>query len=85
MSQFKDALDELFVSKLGYEFQGIKLPKPDLDGSENIEEISKEYSARGIDVTLTICSDRIIEFQKKVIRYYKSNYPDSHFEFEAKI
>lgn len=81
MSTYRDILDELFISKLGFEFQGDKLAKPEIDGVENIKEISKEYSAKGIDVVVVICNDRIIEFQKKVIQYYKSNFPDSHFLF----
>lgn len=81
MPNFRDTLDELFIEKLGFEFKGDKLAKPDIDGLDNIIEISKEYSAKGIDVVVVICIDRIIEFQKKVIKYYKSLFPDSHFLF----
>lgn len=81
MSQFREALDELFVTKLGFEFKGESIPKPDIAGNENVIEISREYSARGIDVLLVICKDRMIEFQKKTIKFYKSFHPDSHLIF----
>lgn len=81
MSKFRDVLDELFVSKLGFEFKGESIPTPDIDGKENIISISREYSAKGIDVFVVECKDRIIELQKKTIMFYKSLHPDSHFLF----
>jgi len=81
MSNFRDTVDELFVSKLGFEFVGKSLPKPDVAGAENIINISKDYSANGIDVIIVECKDRIPEFQKQVIKANKKHFPNSHFLF----
>jgi hypothetical protein len=81
MSNFRDTLDELFVTKLNYEFVGDELPKPSIDGRENIISISKEYAATGVDVVVVECKDRITEFQKKVIKHHKVLFPNAHFMF----
>lgn len=81
MSNFRDTLDELFVTKLNYEFVGDELPKPAIDGQENIIAISKEYAATGIDVVVVECKDRITEFQKKVIKHHKVLFPNAYFMF----
>ncbi|MDD8018257.1 MAG: Eco57I restriction-modification methylase domain-containing protein [Bacteroidota bacterium] len=81
MANFRDTLDELFVTKLNFEFIGTQLPIPLISGSENILKISKEYSARGIDVILAECKDRSFEFQKQVIKAHKSDFPNAHFLF----
>jgi len=81
MPDYRELLDELFVKKLGYEFQGEELPNPEIDGKENIVSLSREYSANGVDVIVANCEDRIPEFQKKLIKHYKLRFPDSHFLF----
>ena len=81
MADYRTTLDELFVSKLGYEFVGTELPRPNIDGNENLIEISKEYSGQGVDVIVAECLDRIPEFQKKVIKHHKLQFPNSHFLF----
>ncbi len=81
MSDYRETLDELFVTKLGFEFSGLALPVPIIPGSENILNISKEYSANGIEVIVTECKDRIPEFQKQVIKAHKRLFPNSHFLF----
>lgn len=81
MNNIKPNLDSLFVEKLGYEFKGEHLPVPEIEGSDNIIEISKEYSGGGINVITVYCKDRITEFQKKVIQSQKSHFPNSHFLF----
>ncbi len=81
MSNYRDTLDELFVSKLGFEYSGTALPIPEIPSKENILRISKEYSANGIDVIVTECKDRIPEFQKQVIKAHKKHFPNSHFLF----
>ena len=81
MSNFRDTLDELFVTKLGYEFVGDALPKPDVAGKENIIAISKEYTFAGVAVVAVECKDRIAEFQKKVISFHKQLFPNAYFIF----
>jgi len=81
MKNYRDSLDEIFVSKLGYEFRGLPLPVPEIDGRANLTALSKEYSANGVDVILAECKDRIPEFQKKLIQHFKNQFPDSHFLF----
>lgn len=81
MSNFRDTLDELFVNKLNFEFVGTQLPIPSIPNLENITSISKEYTARGIDVIVAVCKDRIPEFQKQVIKAHKSDFPNAHFLF----
>lgn len=81
MDGYSDLLDELFVTKLGYEFRGTSLPFPTIDGHHNLISLSKAYSANGVDVIFAECNDRILEFQKKLIQSYKRQFPDSHFLF----
>ena len=78
MKHYRDTLDELFVTKLGFEFVGSALPKPEIPGNENIINLSKEYSANGIDVILVECKDRIPEFQKHVIKAHKKQIGRAH-------
>ncbi len=81
MASYRDKLDDLFVDKLSYEFTGEILAKPDIEGNDNIIEISKEYSGNGIDVLVVECYDRILELQKKLIKNQKNYFPNSHFLF----
>ena len=81
MELYRDKLDDLFIDKLNYEFTGEILAKPDIEGKDNIIEISKEYSGNGIDVLVVECYDRILEFQKKLIKNQKNYFPNSHFLF----
>jgi hypothetical protein len=81
MGTFQETLAELFNEKLQYEYSGIQLPIPKIDGSENIINYTKEYEGLGIDIILVECKDRIIEFQKKLIKSEKSLFPNAHFLF----
>ncbi len=81
MTGYRNKIDSLFVENLGYIFTGESLPIPEIDGNENVLSISKEYSGGGIDVILVECADRILEFQKKLIKNQKTFFPNSHFLF----
>lgn len=81
MTDFRSNIDSLFVENLGFDFTGESLPIPEIEGNENIINISKEYSGSGIDVILVECNDRILEFQKKLIKNQKPFFPNSHFLF----
>lgn len=81
MSQFQETLAELFNEKLQYDYIGMQLPLPEIDGSENIINYTKEYEGLGVDIILVECKDRIIEFQKKLIKSEKSLFPNAHFLF----
>lgn len=64
MSNFQDTLDELFVEKLNFQYEGTPLPTPEIEGVENIENYSREYIGLETIILLVECKDRIIEFQK---------------------
>jgi hypothetical protein len=82
MNDFRETLDELFIEKLGYSGIYDKMSKPDIDGKENINEISHEYTnSQGVDVIMVECEDRIKDLQKQVIKYYKEKFPNGHFLF----
>ncbi|WP_418510389.1 Eco57I restriction-modification methylase domain-containing protein [Corallibacter sp.] len=81
MSNFQETLEEFFVENLDYEFIGQELPTPELDGNENILNYSKEYHGNGLDIIVVECSDRIVEFQKKLIKSEKTHFPNAHFLF----
>ena len=81
MSNFQDTLEEFFIKNLDYEFVGQELPTPEIDGNENILGYSKEYHGNGLDIILVECSDRIVEFQKKLIKSEKAHFPNAHFLF----
>ena len=65
MSNFQDTLEEFFIEQLNYNYDGLALPTPDINGKENILNYTKEFEGLGIDIILVECKDRIIEFQKK--------------------
>jgi hypothetical protein len=81
MSNFQELLDESFVDQLGYEIASNPLPTPEMEGSDNILNYSKEYQGNGIDIIVVECKDRLIEFQKKLINNQKSFFPNAHFLF----
>jgi hypothetical protein len=81
MGTFQETLAELFNEKLQYEYIGMQLPLPEIDGSENVINYTKEYEGLGVDIILVECKDRIIEFQKKLIKSEKSLFPNAHFLF----
>lgn len=81
MKHYQTYLDELFIDELGFTMDASPLPTPDIAGSENIESIEKAYSAKGIDVIVVDCRDRIVEFQKKLINDQKRDFPNAHFLF----
>jgi Eco57I restriction-modification methylase len=81
MTNFQDTLDELFSDKLNFQYNGQPLPTPEIDGNENIINYTKEYEGLGTDIILVECNDRIIEFQKKLIKNQKSFFPNAHFLF----
>ena len=66
MSHFQELLDESFIDQLNYEYVGSDLPTPEMQGSDNILNYSKEYQGNGIDIIVVECKDRLIEFQKKL-------------------
>lgn len=49
MSNFQELLDESFIEQLNYEYVGNDLPTPEIEGSENILNYSKEYQGNGVD------------------------------------
>jgi hypothetical protein len=79
MNNIKPNPDKLFVEMLGYEYKGEQFPIPEIEGSGNIIEISKEYSGGGINGITVYCKDRINEFQKKVIQSQKDHFPILYF------
>lgn len=81
MSNYQETLDELFVDKLGYDQVYQDLPIPEIDGSENIISYRQDYHSNGLDIIVVECQDRIIEFQKKLIKTEKSSYAHAHFLF----
>lgn len=81
MKNHRELLDELFVVKLNFEYAGSPLARPSIPNADNILAISKEYSARGIDVIAVECKDRILEFQKQVIKSQRTDFPNAHFLF----
>lgn len=81
MSNFQDTLDEFFSENLNYEYIGLELPTSEIDGKENIISYSKEYQGKGIDIIVVECHDRIIEFQKRLIKNQKAHFPNAHFLF----
>ncbi len=81
MSDFQETLDELFNEKLNFEYDGRPLPTPEIDGNENIINYTKEYVGFETIILLVICTDRIIEFQKKFIKSQKVLFPNAHFLF----
>ena len=81
MSNFQETLDELFNEKLNFEYDGTPLPTPEIDGNENILNYTKEYVGFETIILLVVCSDRIIEFQKKFIKSQKVLFPNAHFLF----
>jgi Eco57I restriction-modification methylase len=81
MANFQDTLAELFSDKLNFQYNGQPLPTPEIDGNENIINYTKEYEGLGTDIILVECNDRIIEFQKKLIKNQKSFFPNAHFLF----
>ena len=82
MTEYREKLDTLFVEDLGYEIMAEPLPIPeDIDGVDNIIDISKEYSGKDVDVIFVECKDKIFEFEKKLIRHFKSYFPNSYFLF----
>lgn len=81
MSEFQETLDELFNEKLNFEYDGTPLPTPEMDGNENIVNYTKEYVGFETMILLVVCTDRIIEFQKKFIKNQKIIFPNAHFLF----
>lgn len=81
MSNYQDLLDESFIEELNYEYVGNNLPIPEIEGKENIQYYSKEYQGNGIDIIVVECMDRLVEFQKKLIKNQKNFFPNSHFLF----
>lgn len=81
MSNFQELLDESFIDQLNYEYVGNDLPTPEMEGSDNILNYSKEYQGNGIDIIVVECKDRLIEFQKKLIKNQKNFFPNAHFLF----
>ncbi|MEB8328321.1 Eco57I restriction-modification methylase domain-containing protein [Flavobacteriaceae bacterium KMM 6897] len=81
MSNFQDTLEEFFIEQLNFEYNGLELPAPEIDGNENILNYTKEFEAQGVDILLVECKDRIIEFQKKLIKNQKNQFPNAHFLF----
>lgn len=81
MSNFQETLDELFNEKLNFEYDGTPLPTPEIEGNENIINYTKEYVGFETMILLVVCSDRIIEFQKKFIKSQKILFPNAHFLF----
>lgn len=81
MSNYQQTLDELFIDTLNYTYEGYQLPTPEIEGNENILSYSKDYKGLGVDIIVVECKDRIIEFQKKLIKDQKSLFPNAHFLF----
>ncbi len=81
MSNYQDLLDESFIEELNYEYVGNNLPIPEIEGNDNIQYYSKEYQGNGIDIIVVECEDRLVEFQKKLIKNQKSFFPNAHFLF----
>jgi len=81
MSNYQELLDESFIDQLNYEYVGSELPTPEMEGSDNILNYSREYQGNGIDIILVECKDRLIEFQKKLIKNQKNFFPNAHFLF----
>lgn len=81
MFEFQDTLDELFVEKLNFQYDGTALPTPEIESCDNIESYTKEYIGLETIILLVVCKDRIAEFQKKLIKNQKSLFPNAHFLF----
>ncbi|WP_026837073.1 Eco57I restriction-modification methylase domain-containing protein [Gillisia sp. JM1] len=81
MSKYQDLLDESFIEQLNYEYIGDDLPTPEIEGKHNILNYSKEYQGNGIEIIVVECEDRLVEFQKKLIKNQKSFFPNAHFLF----
>lgn len=81
MNDIQDKLDKIFIDQLEYEYEPHELLVPDIDGSENILNYSREYTAHDINIIVVICKDRRVEFQKEFIKKEKNILPNSYFLF----
>ncbi|MDR0659738.1 MAG: hypothetical protein LBG19_02825 [Prevotellaceae bacterium] len=81
MSDFQKTLDDIFVEKLGYEYDRIECIIPEIADSENILSYRREYVGINVNIIIVECRDRRPEFQKEFIRKEKDKFPNSYFLF----